>query len=242
MSRYAIDAPEHIRLERIAKDLGAKVVVGPLDGGLARLLRRGDRGVIRISDSITNDGRRRFSIGHELGHFVLRHEGGAPRGCTDRDLVDFGGSAYQEMQANVFATEFLLPRKLVAKRCDVSKASLRPVRKIAEDFGTSVTSAALRFVELTAEPCAVVFSVDGEVAWFRKNSAFFGFLPARGAEISGWSMAGRYFSSGLEPANYAQWVDSDAWCEGKGGMLKEHTMPIPSIGAALSLLWQAPEE
>lgn len=229
-------------LERIAEDLGAKVVIGRLDGGLARLIRRGERGVIRISDSITNEGRRRFSLGHELGHFVLRHKGGAPRGCTDKDLVDFGGSTHQEMQANVFATEFLLPRKLVEKRCDVSKVSLRPVRQIADDFGTSITSAALRFVELTSEPCALVFSINGRVSWFRKNGAFYGFLPAQGAEVGAWSMAGRYFASGDEPADYAQWVDSDAWCEGKDGMLKEHTMAIPSIRGALSLLWQAPED
>lgn len=229
-------------LERIARDLGAKVVVGRLDGGLARLVRRGDRGVIRVSDSITNDGRRRFSIGHELGHFVLRHEGGAPRGCSEKDLVDFGGSAYQETQANVFATEFLLPRKLVDKRCDVAKVSLRPVRQIAEDFGTSVTSAALRFVELTPEPCALVLSIDSKVAWFRKNSSFYGFLPASGASLSGWSLAGRYFASGEEPADFAQWVDADSWCDGKSGMLKEHSMPIPSVGGVLSLLWQAPEE
>lgn len=242
IARYAIEAPEHVVLERIAKDLGARVVVGRLDGGLARLVRRGDRGVIRISDTISNAGRRRFSLGHELGHFVLRHAGGAPRGCSAKDLEDFGGSAYEEIQANIFATEFLLPRTLVEKRCDVSPVSLRPIRQIAEDFGTSITSAALRFVELSTEPCAIVFSIGGEVSWFRKNSSFYGYLPTRGARLNGWSLAGRYFSSGEEPADYAHWVDSDCWCEGRDGMLKEHSMPIPSIEGVLTLLWQAPEE
>src|SRR5690242_14447019 len=71
--RLGIVSAEHIRIEAIAKRLGARVVETHLDGAQAQLLRTGDETVIMVSDRVTDVASRRFSIAHELGHCVLKH-------------------------------------------------------------------------------------------------------------------------------------------------------------------------
>src|SRR6478752_2638962 len=71
--RFGITAPEHVRIEAIAKRLGVRIVETQLDGAQAQLARNGSDVVIYVSDRMTDIAARRFSIAHELGHFVLAH-------------------------------------------------------------------------------------------------------------------------------------------------------------------------
>jgi len=241
VDRYALEAPEHILLEPIARALGAEVVHGNLDGAMARLVRIGSRARIRIASTVTNRGQRQFSIAHELGHFVLKHADTGWLGCAEAEMSAFGGGrSLLELQANVFAAELLMPECIAKKMCEVNKVSLRPVKGLAEAFGTSVTAAALRFVELTSEACAVVFSRDGRIEWYRKSDSFVDWLPDYGAPLDKWTFAGRYFNSGKVPEDLALSVEGDTWCNNRSEMIKEHSMVIPSMNAVLSLLWAAP--
>jgi len=70
---YGITRPEHIQLEDIAFAQGVRILKGPLKGAAASLVRYGEKATIRISDRETDQGRIRFSIAHELGHFILGH-------------------------------------------------------------------------------------------------------------------------------------------------------------------------
>lgn len=240
MRHYAIEAPEHILLEEIAADLGTPVSDGRLDGAVARLVRVGNRGRIRVSDAEGNLGRRRFSIAHELGHFVLGHADSGWVRCLEHELHDFGGTSRVETEANYFASEFLLPESLVRPRCDVRKVDLKCVRAIAEDFGTSVTSTAMRFVDFCPEMCAVVFSQNNRVAWFVKSPSCWPWLRARGDELDPWCGAACYFKKGTVAAR-PQKMDGASWLEDKGAErydeVVEHSMAIPSIDAVLTMLW-----
>jgi hypothetical protein len=70
-----------------------------------------------------------------------------------------------ESEADVFAAELLMPDFLARRRCEVSPVSLEPVRALARDFGKSLCASAIRFVELTSERCAAVYSEHGKVSW-----------------------------------------------------------------------------
>ncbi len=245
LERYAIEEASHLVLEAIARDLGAEVVEGSLDGCVARLVRSDDRGLIRISPAITNRGRRRFCVAHELGHFVLRHSETGWLSCADGQLDEFGGAeaARLETQANMFASELLLPEALVRKRCEVSPVDFGPVKRLRDDFQTSLTATAIRFVRFSSEACAIVFSKDGKVKWSRKSEDF----KLRTLHIHGWgealpvgSMAETYFRRGdlyEEPIE----VGSDAWLVDwsaeKVPALVEHSIAIHSLGGVLTLLW-----
>ena len=237
VAKYGIERPEHIQLEDIAWDQGADIVIGQLDGAAARLSRIGERARIRLSDRIENLGHQRFSVAHELGHKVLKHETNI-RLCDEKDLHSFQGGSTVEAEANAFASELLLPEPLVRKRCEVSPVSLDVVRQIAEDFSTSMTATTIRFAELTSERCATVYSVNGTVKWWFKSASFWPYIPKR--PLDRFSLAYDYFHKGTL-SEYRESVDVSAWLDidGRNSLeeIYEHSMAIPSLDAVISLLW-----
>ena len=225
-------------LEGLAADLGVEVVDAELTGAVARLARLGNRGRIRVSRRVTNAGRRRFSIAHELGHFVLNHQGSPLAGCQEQAMLDYGGTS-KEAEANVFAVELLLPEKLVRRRCEVSPVDLRPIKKLAEDFETSVTATAIRFVDFSPERCAVVYSENGRVRWSRKSETFWCRLLSWGKELGLASLASDFFREGSMSEDPEE-VRGDAWIESEGGRypeVVEHSMAILSLNAVITVLW-----
>ena len=66
---HGVRRPEHIDLEAIAGASGAHVIYRKLDGCAARLVAAGDHAVISVAMD-DNLGRRRFSLGHELAHWM----------------------------------------------------------------------------------------------------------------------------------------------------------------------------
>ncbi len=239
LERYAIDEPKHLVLDGLAADLGVTVVHGELKGAVARLARVGDRGRIRVADRVKNVGRRRFSVAHELGHFVLKHDGSVLAGCQERSMLDYRGQS-KESEANVFAVELLLPEKLVRKKCEVSPVDLRPVKKLAEAFETSVTATAIRFIDFSPEECALVYSEKGHVKWSRKSETCWWRLLKWGAELEPASIASDFFRKGAMSEDPEE-VRGDAWIESDSGRcpdVVEHSMAISTLDAVLTMLWR----
>src|SRR5262245_20824420 len=79
ITRLGITAPGHIRIEAIAKRVGAmlglklRIVDAPLDGADSQLVRLPGEVIIVVSTRISDPASRKFVIAHELGHLVLDH-------------------------------------------------------------------------------------------------------------------------------------------------------------------------
>jgi hypothetical protein len=239
LTRFGIDGPEHIRVKDLAYALGAGVIEGPLRGAAARLTRSKNGAVIRISDREIYDGRKRFSIAHELGHLVLDHGKNKDVVCSDKDMIAALNDASKESEANAFAGELLLPTALVNKSCDVAEVTFDPVRSIAERFRTSLTATALKFVRLCPEMCAVVYCQDGEVKWIAKSNEFWPFIPMT-KKLDRRTLAYDYFKVG-ELREDPEEVDADAWLdiEKSRGVdeVVEHSIAMPRLGSVLSMIW-----
>jgi len=85
--------------------------------------------------------RRRFSIAHEIGHYILGHNsllfsGSGGEGMIKRD-------PRQERAANAFAAEFLMPKKLLSR--EAHKYSLRG---LARRYMVSMQAMEIRLKEL----------------------------------------------------------------------------------------------
>lgn len=104
-----------IDVEEIARSLGLKVVRQPFDGNLSGMLQRQDGGAVVGVNSLHSKVRQRFTIAHEIGHFVL-HRG---RTFIDEVRVDYrderasAGTYRQEINANSFVAELLMPADMV---------------------------------------------------------------------------------------------------------------------------------
>jgi hypothetical protein len=236
-SRYWIRDANDIDVDGIAALMNIVVREGALDSSTARLVRDGAWGVIRLSAKIEHEGVRRFSVAHELGHYELSHPSpsilkicdDAASACVDRGL---------EAQANAFAAELLMPERMLRRRCEVSPVSLDIPRKIASEFRVSLMAAALRFVELTSERCALVLSRDRRVVWAARSETFPAFIP-RGRYLDDGSVAIDWFRGGRMYEG-CQPVAGDAWLDDESAHtveVWEDSLTVPGTDGVLSLLW-----
>ena len=121
--------------------------------------------------------RRRYTIAHELGHFLNeRHRPTVDFGfaCTPDDLSHprrGGVHQRQELEANAFAIEVLAP--LTALRVSpTSPAELEHAIAIADIFDISREAAVRRYIALHDECVAAVFSRNGRIRYIEKGAGF----------------------------------------------------------------------
>ena len=248
LDECGVTKPDEINLPEICERVAhADIVISRLDGCTARafwLGERGGRSRIRVSDRIRDPGARLFATGHECGHLVLGHEipidGDATafleRACARKRTKD----SDPEREASVFASELLMPERHVKPRCQTSAVTLAPVRDIARECRTSALASAMRFIELTSECCAVVYSEVGRVRWVKRSAKFPGSI-ARGRRLDPGSAAYDYFTRGAVD-DTAQELAADVWLpshllDGRRIGLVEHAAAVPEQGGVFSLLW-----
>jgi hypothetical protein len=147
----------------------------------------------------------------------------------------------EEWEANDFAAELLMPRRLFAedaRKLDVSVASA--VKLGAADFyDVSVMAATWRIVQVTREPAAMVVGSDGRVDWMFRSDAFRLPLTERGQELHPDTLAAAAFRE-RTGCNMPREVDAMIWLDSAvdvRGTLLESTHFIPSLNQTISLLW-----
>jgi Zn-dependent peptidase ImmA (M78 family) len=238
IDRYGIAEPEHIRLMDIAYNENVIVVEKPVGRAAARLTRIGRSATIRVPPD-EHPKRKRFSIAHELGHFKLNHlKGTIQKVCSKKDMESWHQPDV-ETEANFFASELLMPKKLVVGMCDVSKVDFLPIRKIADEFRSSLTAAAIRFVRFCPEQCAVVFSKGGKIIWSFGSKDWWPFIPA-GKPLADRTIAYDFFQGESIPDEAID-MDADAWISAKGvEEIVEHSIGSNRYGFVLSILWIRP--
>jgi Zn-dependent peptidase ImmA (M78 family) len=138
-----------IKVESLARRLGLAIVQADLDDGVSGVLVRDGSDTyicVRRRDPRI---RRRFTVAHEIGHFVLEHQFAASRHVhvdRERQVLQRGPAASTgldplEVEANQFAAELLMPADWV--RTEVSALgdpplSDRDVETLAKGFDVSV--------------------------------------------------------------------------------------------------------
>lgn len=167
---YCLDRPAPVPVEDIAMDQGVLCLEAPLTGCLARLVRKGKRGIVRTHAGIREEGRKRFAIAHELGHWFLHEAESQFFICTGEDLRDYKGSP-MEAEANLFASELLMPTGLFRPLAQDAQPCLDQIKRLAGVFNTSLTAAGMRFVEENRHECILVLSSNGVVSWSKQKGS-----------------------------------------------------------------------
>jgi Zn-dependent peptidase ImmA (M78 family) len=235
--------PEDLVLEDLAYAMGVIVVEGHLDGADARLVRRGERGLIRVRQDILEIGKKRFATAHELGHWVLHERVSQVLACTSEDMVKQYKASVPEVEANYFASALLMPEKLIRPRIRGQQPTFDVVKELATAFSTSLTATAVRFVELSTEYCAVVISENGRIRWGRTSEALEdAFRIEPGALLPSGSAAAAAFrgadtSDGPQEIDISTWLRDDGDVELEAETICEDARLFAQYGQVLSLLW-----
>jgi Zn-dependent peptidase ImmA (M78 family) len=138
-----------VPVEKIATRLGTKIKYAPYEGEIAGMLVRGaDETVIGVN-SLHHPNRQRFTIAHELGHFLL-HKGDVHIDRAFRNAISSQAVDPDEIEANRFAAELLMPFNLIKKdsieHIDVEDEVT--LRELAQKYLVSLQAMTLRVINL----------------------------------------------------------------------------------------------
>ncbi len=144
-----------VDVNAVAEYLGLSVVEEDLEGSVSGMLVLKDgRGVIGVNEN-HHPNRRRFTVAHEIAHYLL-HRGSASvfvdaRPVFFRDDDSAACTKQQEIEANAFAAELLVPA--VALRERVNHEAVDPyddaaAHRLAKTFGISTQTLTIKLVRL----------------------------------------------------------------------------------------------
>ena len=117
---------------------------------------------------VENEGFRRFSVAHEIGHYRLP-------GHIDA-VLDEGGRHFSkagfrnttdryEQEADQFAAALLMPNKLFAAAAGRAGDGLEAIETLQAKCETSLEATAIRYAQTSREPVAVIRSEGGTIEY-----------------------------------------------------------------------------
>ncbi|MGA8407552.1 MAG: ImmA/IrrE family metallo-endopeptidase [Candidatus Acidiferrales bacterium] len=234
----------NVRLDlySVASRLGLSIEERDAEGFEGALVRPigGRIGIIVLSRSIREIGRRNFTIAHEIGHYVLPGHDTEESVCLARDVESWGSRVdRRELDANEFAAEILIPTSLLRARASSTQPGIAILSDLAEEFSASLTATARRFVEVTTHRCAIVWSTKNKIVWYAKSETF-GHHVKVGEVVDRNSLAYRCFS-GAERQAGPLLIPADSWLPEHNlladARIFEESLFLPFYESVLSLLW-----
>jgi Zn-dependent peptidase ImmA (M78 family) len=147
-----------IDLKKIAKAWGLEIYPEPLDGELSGIIIVDDSKKAIVINSKDSKERQTFTIAHELGHFHLHK----PTGVivdNDSNLKSFSmnrdpnsklGKNVQEIEANQFAAELLMPEEFLIKDANNFPEGLgdKAIEELSKKYSVSNNAMHVRLASL----------------------------------------------------------------------------------------------
>lgn len=234
-----VEEPPEIDLMSVVGYLeGLSVEEGGLEGADGRILWGKNGAAIRIKAGLW-PGRKRFTLAHEIGHYVLHKHNPQGRFDTGHQFAIWN-EANEEAEANIFAAELLMPDYLFAPRLKRQSPSFRNLDQLAEEFTASRLATALQYVHYCHEQVALVFSRDGVVVWSKAAKQF----PwrIRHGQLSRDSGAGSLAAGNPDETGRMAPTPVYAWLldfeSDRDHDIMEESRVVPSYGEGiLTLLW-----
>jgi len=212
---------------------------GAFDGTL-RIVN--GRFVVLFNSNFGNEDnpRVRFTIAHELGHyFIDEHRRYYEAGNTHNSTFSFDPSQQEELEANHFAANLLMPKSIFEPLVLDSFPGWNTIEAMAQNARTSIISTALRYIELTDHPCVLIVIEGTMIKWFKPSKEMKGVYIERGPVPSYTHSYGVAYD-GSVPPNAWDDTDADHWLTISGKrpkvQIKEWTYKHP-YGQVLTLLW-----
>lgn len=162
-----------IPLDEIAKAAGIVEIrnqpLESLEGGLVANAEKTEGAILINSRSLPLQ-RQRFTLGHELGHFMLpRHNHFME--CVASDMSHHKGLTTIEVEANAFAAALLMPQHCFMMHPSYPEIpSCKALLSLANTFDVSFKACAYRYSDIFPHPLGIVFSHNKKVSSVRRNS------------------------------------------------------------------------
>lgn len=209
----------------------------------ANIISSNNYSKISVSNVLTNKNQRRFAIAHELGHFTLHRGIKKYFSDNEQNFLKYHQKGGQEVEANEFAAELLIPRNRFTVFTSDLKFSAELIIKTANYFESSITSTSIKYADYGHEPLAIIYTTNGIIKWSRINNAFpFSFVQSK-LPVPEYSSVNDYFKTGTK-TNSPITIDAFNWFyqdfqikKYPNAKLYEEIFSIDSLNSAIVYLW-----
>jgi len=227
---------------KICKKLDIEYIEKPfksIDGLL--LVDSGLAGLIAVNSLIEEEGRKNFTCAHELGHYCMDSIQQKRFECSREILEGFNNKIpYCEIRANMFATEFLMPKFIYQRLVDGYDPVWDHIKELANLSRTSLISTARRFIDLTDKECVLVVSRKKMISYFFPSKEFKPFVQMDSKFVSPDTVAYSALQ-GNDPPDCFELVKADNWVSGRGVNpytdILEWSLPVNSYGEVYTILF-----
>lgn len=154
---------EAIFIEEELKHCDGKIIFGS------------SKAIIKVNSQIQFPQRKRFVAAHEIGHLIMHRNMQLPDDSFENFNIIAGMEkslkfGKQELEANEFACELLMPEKLFLKEAKGKKFTPLLVQQLAARFNTSLTATVFRYLQFDElHPLCLVFIENGIVKYWKKS-------------------------------------------------------------------------
>ncbi len=148
--------PVPVPVADIIRDYGLVLQESVLEDSISGMMVTKENGIAHV---VINQGhhknRQRFSMAHELGHYLLHRNArsifvDASEQRFYRDAEASTGTKLQEIEANAFAAELLMPQESIEERVPETLTTLDEpiIERLAEEFCVSQSAMVFRLQKL----------------------------------------------------------------------------------------------
>ncbi len=132
----------------------------------------GEWGII-YNERIRSQGRRNFTLAHELGHYFLhRHTHPSGLECTNRNMADWDEERNKiEGEANTFASYLLMPLDDFREQIKGRIIDIDLMSELSDRYAVSLTAAILKWMTITDKRAMIVVGKEGFIDWAWSSEA-----------------------------------------------------------------------
>lgn len=173
-----------VNLESLAKDIHtlfnwndpiSQIAHADIDRFEGALFRNDDKSwTLLYNHTIPSRARIRFTLAHEIGHYVLHRIQQETFTCSSKNIREFDDNSINiEDQANLFASNLLIPIGDFRKLAEQQPFSFDFLNFCMNRYGVSLEAILIKWLDLTNENMVVIISIDGFMKWsYSSNRAY----------------------------------------------------------------------
>jgi len=176
LENCGLDQITDLEMDLFVSGLDAMLIEEELMNCDGKIIFGNSKAVIKVNSNIQFVERKRFVTAHEIGHLIMHRNMQLPDDTFSNFNIIAGmekalKNGKQELEANEFASELLMPEKLFLKEAKGKQFSPLLIKQLSERFKSSLTATVFRYLQFEQlHPICLVFIESGKVKYWKKSN------------------------------------------------------------------------
>lgn len=156
-----------INLNKICENLNIKIKHKPLKEADGYFILKDGLKIIALKDSLKNTARERFTIAHELGHYLLpSHDCKVLCKFKSDDYIAKNRYSEKEKEADSFAAQLLMPDIFIKETLEkIMPSDINEILEISNQYNVSLTSLLCKYIDINYESMALLYYKNRIIKW-----------------------------------------------------------------------------